>query len=228
MDSALAWPLNWLRSEEVVGSGATTQDQRALADFDRVTVNIPVVVEIRPGSNNHIVISGDKNILDVIDATVKDGRLSVSAPNKRIKPSRPVLITIETKNLRAVSVENGATVSATKFPSSHLDASVSGGGSLKLDALSLDALNLSIAGEGSFSGTGKVGSFAVSAVGRGVVEAGQLEAQKVSASVSGMGSVVVWVVDGMNVQTIGPGTVKYYGDAVVSGKAERLGSRPVL
>lgn len=226
MSSAYATPFSWLFSTEIIGSGTDRQESRDLASFIALTANIPVVIEIKSGSGRRMSISGDDNILPVIDTTVKDGRLWITAPKKKIKPSKPLVITLEARGLQALSLENGASVSGTNFPSSGLDASISGGGNLKIDLLDLDHINLSIAGGGSFSANGKVNSFSLSVVGRGTIEAGRLEAKQVNASVTGYGDVVVWVANGMNVQTIGPGTVKYYGDAAVSGKAQRLGGRP--
>ncbi|MBI4864852.1 MAG: DUF2807 domain-containing protein [Candidatus Riflebacteria bacterium] len=136
-------------------------------------------------------ISGDDNVLPLIQTEVKDGRLSIQS-KESMSPSRSIKISIDVADVRRLTLSGASKVSISGVKNDSLAVSASG------------AVELTASGETKtltldLSGTGRIG-------------VGDLHAQTARVTTSGAGSVDVYATESLSVQISGVGSVTYSGN----------------
>ncbi len=214
-----AWA--WGRDEPVRGSGRVASESRALTGYNGLSVKGSFEVILRPSGREGIELSGDDNLLPLIETRVVDaadakgGRVlelrwrdgvSVSSRND-------IVATIDVAALRSVAVAGSASVSGSLPATTALALSVAGSGDLALTQLKTDELSVSVAGSGDVTAGGRTTRLAVAIAGSGDVDTDALEADEVSVRVAGSGDAAVTARKRLAVSIAGSGDVVYRGEA---------------
>ena len=177
---------------KVKGSGVKASESRAVAAFTAIDARGIGKLNLRVGESESVKISADDNIVSLIKSEVKDGVLILSTTGAS-NSKTDIVFDVSAKSINRL--ENSGTVS--------IDASGFSGGELSVEA----------SGVGSIILAGRVDSLNVELSGVGRLEAGELIADRVRTSLSGVGSANVRAEKSIDGNVSGVGSLTWKGAA---------------
>ena len=177
---------------QVKGDGNLASEMRKLSNFRAIEISIGYdKIRVNCGEEPSILISGDENILPLITTIISKGVLKIESDSTfETKAGSEIIINI--KSLK--------------------DFTFDGVGKTVIHNLNEDKFNCNINGVGSCDLNGKVKSFNISVNGVGSVNARQLIADDVVASLNGVGSVKLYAKNSLNASVNGIGGLTYFGN----------------
>lgn len=202
----------------IAGSGAARTDTRAVAGFHRVSLGISANVEIREGASEGVTITGDDNVVPLIETTVVNGTLEIRYADRRteVRPKTPVQIVVEAKSVDALTLGGSGRMHAASLSARSLNATIGGSGEIGIDKLDAEALNATIGGSGQLTAAGRADRIDATLAGSGRLSAGHLQARDARLTLQGSPDATVRVRDALAVTIAGSGSVTYYGKPKVS------------
>lgn len=182
------------------------QETRELPAFKSITTQGAYKLVVTAGQPQSVTVSGEPDVIAKLSTKVVDGDLLISMPDeKKSKWKDKLTITISVAQLGKFQME--------------------GVGDTTLNQLSGDEFLLRYQGVGTLTANGKVQRFILRAEGVGNVDARDLDAKSVEASLEGIGSAKVRASESLNAKVEGIGSLSYYGrPARVTKSAEGIGS----
>jgi len=218
--------------KKVKGNNNVTTETRTTSDYSSIGVAGFFDVDLVDGEEGHITLEGESNLLEYVITEVKDGSLKIKVKKGvNLKPSmgKKIHVTVTVKDIKGVSLAgSGDIVSKVSLKASTFKTSLAGSGDITLD-VNADEMKVSIAGSGDISLKGSAKHVKASIAGSGDISAFGFKADKVSASISGSGSVEIHAEDEIKARIAGSGDIIYTGnpskeDSKVSGSG-RIRSR---
>src|SRR3954452_14245557 len=149
------------------GAGAVTSESRATTPFRRIRIGEGVRLDARTGSAGSVSVSGQANILPLIDTTVTGDELVVSLASPSIDSAEPLIVSIVTPELDAVRLDPGA--------SGTLDVTT-------------PALELDVTGGATVAGSGTIGTLDLHADVGGTADLSTARVQAATVSIEAGGS----------------------------------------
>jgi hypothetical protein len=186
-----------------VGNGVAGTESRELAAFSEVAFLGAGRIEINIGDAEPVELSGDTNLLPLIQTLVIDDRLTVQ-PTRPILPTQPIVIRITVPNSTAVIV--------------------GGAGDIVVNGIDNERLRIELRGAGDITVTGTTGDLAILVTGAGRTDTSGLDASDVDVNIAGAGNVDVRATDTLDVSISGTGSVVYRGDPDVTQDITGLGT----
>lgn len=188
-------------------AGATAAEQtRAVAPFSSIDVKGPVDMVVHAGKAQSIQLKGNDKFLARLQTRVAGGKLMISFPHDQewsMKGNPTIVITVPALN--AFHVE--------------------GAGSVELNNIQGEELDLGFKGAGRLVANGKVGQLRLAAEGVGDVNTRQLQASAARVSFEGIGAVKVFASERLDASVQGMGSLNYYGNPrIVNKQVEGIGS----
>lgn len=201
----------------VVGSGVARTDARAVSGFHGVSLGLPASVEIRQGASEGVTITGDDNVVPLIETKVVDGTLEIRwlEPHADVR-HRKLEIVVDAKTLDALTIGGSGRMHAASLSARSFNATIGGSGEIGIDKLDADALKATIGGSGKLEVGGRADRLAATLAGSGRLSAGQLQARDAQLTLQGSPDATVRVRDTLAVTIAGSGSVTYYGKPRVS------------
>jgi hypothetical protein len=96
------------------GSGNIVERNREAVGFTRVSAKNGLHVAIVIGPATTLQVRGDDNLLDSVLTQVVDGELLIETKDQvELMPSQPIVISVTTPSLGALTIEDGGTASAS-------------------------------------------------------------------------------------------------------------------
>ncbi len=182
--------------KKIKGNGKVVTIERTTGDYESIAVSGWFDVELVKGAEGAITLKGEENLLEYILTEVKDGKLVVK-PEKgvNLQPSSwksgTIFITIPVEEINEVSMSgSGDLVGKTVLKGSAFKTRMSGSGDLSLE-LDVQDLDVSVSGSGDMDLKGNTNNLEVQISGSGDVHAYGLDANNVSAIVSGSANIEV-------------------------------------
>ncbi len=221
-----ALELGW-RGASTRGSGKLVEQTLELPPFDSVDVADAIAVQleqVQGAAALHIEI--DDNLLPLIDARVKDGRLLLR--QKRPFNATKARLVLQVWKLQAISVSGSGAVASEGLVAKHLKISASGSGSLRLDPLTAETLELHLGGSSTVKLAGQANELSASIGGSGVLQATAMAVRRAAVAVGGSGVARLQVLDALSGSVGGSGLLGYRGDPALtvsrggSGRLSRL------
>jgi len=177
---------------QVKGNGILASEIRNLSNFKAIEISIGYdKIIVNCGQKPSLHISGDENILPLITTRISKGMLKIESDS-----------TFDTKSASEIIIN----IKSLK------DFTFDGVGKTVIDNLNEDKFTCNINGVGSCELKGKVESFYVSVNGVGSVNARELIADDVVASLNGVGSVKLYAKNSLNASVNGIGGLTYFGN----------------
>ena len=177
---------------QVKGNGNFSSEMRELTKFKAIKITIGYdKIIVNCDQEPSIQISGDENILPLITTRVQKGTLIIGS-DSTFETKSDAEIIINVKSLKEFTFD--------------------GVGMTVIHNLNEDKFNCNINGVGSCELTGTVKAFNVSVNGVGSVNARQLIADDVVASLNGVGSVKLYAKNSLNASMNGIGGLTYFGN----------------
>ena len=212
----------------VAGSGKVVSQTREVHTFSAISISYPAEVLIQQGKAELVKIEAEDNLLPQLSTEIKDGTLSVTNKvsdwGERVRPNKPVKITITVKDLREFDFSSAGSVRIEKLQTDALKVQLSGAGKLEIEQLTAKTLDCSLSGAGSFSATGTADHLSLHLSGVGSFDGSDLAALGADVQLSGVGSATVRVKNDLTAQVSGLGSVRYYGSPQVHEHVSGLGS----
>ena len=209
----------------VIGSGKSMTEARAVQDFDGVELAFIGDLTITQGDEERLEITGDDNILPIIETTVEGGILQIrTRPMFMAQPVLPLRYELTVKDLRTVRLSGLGNVAAEQLQSDQLELSLTGAGTLRVDDLKADSLEVNMTGLGDANVGGAVARQEVLVSGAGNYQAEDLRSGAAEVMLSGLGNAKVWVTERLQTTISGAGSVDYYGRPAASQTISGLGS----
>jgi hypothetical protein len=231
---ALASPAGWFGSETVKGNGVIKKQNRDLAHFTGVSLELGGQLELRIGNTEDISIESDDNLLALIETVVEHGTLRIRAARKDLNlEPRTLKFVVQARQIERLAVDGSGSIDAPALRATKLQLAIGGSGSINVKNAECESVQASIGGSGNLNLAGTARQLSVSIGGSGDVRAAQMKAQDVRVSIGGSGRATVWARDALRASIAGSGDVNYYGDPEVSsaaagsGVTKRLGPAPL-
>lgn len=173
------------------GSGKVITEARNVADFTAVELQGAYVVELQLGAATKLEITGDDNLVPLLETTVVDGRLVVKA-KEPIAPKVELTLHLTTKDVSSIEADGAVVLRVRNIDNARLFLRFAGvsGGLLEGKTQELEA---KILGAGGLDGT-------------------KLDAARVKLDLSGVGRVDVNATEELVADVSGAGSVKYGGN----------------
>jgi Putative auto-transporter adhesin, head GIN domain len=208
-------------SHDVRGSGRIASERRNAAGFDRVSIAGAFEVELRQGSAEGVELTGDDNLLALVESRVegRDGSRTLKIapkPDVDLRPSQPIWIRIDLVKLAGVSLAGGSNLKASGLRVGKLSVSIGGSGDVSLPGLEAERLSISVGGSGKVVADGRAQSASLSIAGSGRGSLAGLAADEVSIDIAGSGSAEVQAQQKLKISIAGSGRVRHSGAAVPS------------
>jgi hypothetical protein len=175
----------------VKGSGKVTTENRSVGKFSKINMKGAYDVEVNVGPDTSLKITGDDNLLKLVETNVVDGALVLST-TKNVHPSKKGLkISITTPNLDAFSLK--------------------GAGDVNIDGIKGNSFTANLFGAGDLTAKGNVDNLDATLKGAGDLKLYDLHAANVNAQLSGAGDMNVWASKYLNAKMSGVGDLSYKG-----------------
>ena len=187
----------------VRGSGVAKTETRDVGTFDEVEFAGVGQLEITVGKPSPLTITGDDNLLPLIQTSLQGHRLTIR-PEKAMEPKTKLVFTVGTADIKLLNCSGAA------------KAIVAG--------VKNESLKIELSGAGSIQVNGQTGRFDLSISGAGTADADELLAKEVIAEISGAGSADVNATDRLKADISGAGTIRYKGEPKVEQTISGVGS----
>ena len=187
----------------IYGSGVRAEEDRAVADFHAIELDVSADVEVRVGEVASLWLSCDDDLLPLITTDVHGGVLEIDLPN-RYEPRAGLRLIITTPALDRFEFGGSSDVRIENVQSEEFHLSLQGSGDMEVDG-SVKRLRASIEGSGD-------------------LRLGRLRSQEAEVSIAGSGKIEVQVAYELQYRISGSGDIRYIGNPSVSGRISGSGS----
>ena len=209
----------------IKGSGDVTTESREVSGFDSVSHTGIGRVIITQGDKESLTIEADDNLFEYITSEVKSGTLELGfTDNVRIDSASPITFTVGVKDLTGLDSTGTGSIEIGELRADNLSISTSGTGSISIGTLTATDLMANAEGTGDIKLAGNVETQEIMRVGTGDYDASDLESKTANVEAVGTGSVVIWVLDSLDVEITGTSEVSYYGSPNVTQNITATGS----
>jgi hypothetical protein len=211
LQSFAQWP--W---EKIEGNGHLKKETRSANGYTSVASSGSWDVMIAYGESSSIQVEGDENLLEYIETSVENGKLTIkNKKNVNLRSKNKITIYVSLTRLTGVSLSgSGDIIGEGKFDNDgDTDFKVSGSGSVKIAFNKLKKLDVGISGSGNIRLSGSASAINAHISGSGNAECGEVICDEVTASISGSGNVKVNANKSIEAKISGSGNVYYKGAA---------------
>lgn len=208
---------NWNSSgwggEKIEGTGEVVKENRDVRDFKGVTSGISADIELRQSATFKVTIEGQKNILDLLETEVKDGKLKISfKKGYSMRYQKQLKISIEAPSFDYLGMSGSGNVRADgTLKGEKLDIALSGSGDFDLAQIQYGDVKVGISGSGNVDVGGSAEKVELTISGSGDLKAKDLKAQSVRCRISGSGNVACFATQELDALVSGSGDVRYAG-----------------
>lgn len=204
------------QAQKVKGNGKVTTETRKVSDYHRIHASGSFTVHLVEGTEGHIQIKGESNILPLVVVEVKGNTLHLSTKhNRSIQYKKPLVITVPVQEIGAVVLQgSGEIITKTKLATDILEVQLSGSGDMEIDVEASRVL-ASVKGSGDVDLNGIATILSASVTGSGDLSAFGLDSENTEVTVTGSGDAEVLA------RSIFVGTVTGSGDILYGGNPEK-------
>ncbi|OGZ34663.1 MAG: hypothetical protein A2174_02535 [Candidatus Portnoybacteria bacterium RBG_13_41_18] len=224
----------------LTGSGNIAAEDRAVADFDKISLNgygnliiTQSPIESQSGSTGQststeaLRIEAEDNIMPKIRTRVEDKTLKIDYdwqtwPWFNFKPQKPINFYVTVKTLNKIALSGAGNLKSEGIKSDNLEIIISGAGKADL-SVEAQNLNAEISGAGEFLLAGKTDAQKIELSGAAKYDGRNLESKEADVEISGAGQATLKVSEKLNAQISGAGRVDYIGNPQVTQKISGAG-----
>jgi Putative auto-transporter adhesin, head GIN domain len=197
------------------GSGVAKEETRAVDAFHALDVGnaLQVNVLVTSGAKPGLKISGDDNLVPLIESVIRDGTLILRLKdNSSVSPKLPLLAEVVAGNLDRVEASDAASVKVTGGAKvDQFTASASGAAQVSVEGLESSSAVASASGASHVGLSGSAASLKVDASGASQVKAAALKVEDANVSISGASGVVLSAIKSVTGDVSGASRLDYQG-----------------
>lgn len=198
----------------LVGNGIFIKEKHQVTAYTKLKVNGPFEVDLISGEPGAITIEGDENIVHLTTMEVNDGVLLITTQNEQaVNPSRgnKIRIKVPFNRMEHIALIGcGSITSKRTLNNENFKATVDGPGTINA-TIKAENTEVWVLGSGTINICGTSQKFTCRVAGSGTVKAKGLEAENVSASVSGAGEAKVNSTKAITGRIVGSGNIAFSG-----------------
>ncbi|HEX6849286.1 MAG TPA: head GIN domain-containing protein [Chitinophagaceae bacterium] len=205
---------------KVVGEGDLQTETRNVTDFSGVSSGIGGKISYRIDPVYKVEITAQRNILDVIQATKRDGHLLIKVKDGvRIKSNEEIMVSISAPTGNYFHLSGAGDLAVTgNIIANDLDLGISGTGNLTIPSATIaDKIKAVISGSGNINvlaGTTKNEDLKISGSGALFLEG--VATENARTTISGSGDIKLKASHSLDATISGSGSVYYYGNPLIS------------
>lgn len=169
-----------------------------LTHFSQLILNSAIDTQIIQGDEEKLIIRGDSQFIEQVDARIKNDQLSISLSNRAnnadnlFSNSARMQIKLHVKTLSQVSNLGSADLFFKDFKSDAFTLNLNGSGDAAFGTIQANRFDLLIAGSGDCKIVKLLSdTITLSSQGSGDIALGELQAQSVTASLAGSGDLSI-------------------------------------
>jgi hypothetical protein len=228
----------------VGGAFAGRSELRSIEVFDAIVLNLPASVVISAGTEPSLEISADDGVLPLIQSTVSESVLDLRAASDANFQNARISIRAVVPALRALTVNGAGDVQISSFVVQSLQIDLNGIAAIALQPVTAESITVNLAGTGSIdfatataitfsvnmggsgriSAAGNVEELLVTSPGGGEFVGQELTARAARFDIAGTLTAFVSVLETLDVQMSGGGTVTFGGTPQVNASITGSGS----
>ena len=205
----------WNSNKKINGNGDYSSDTRNVSDYEQVSLEGFIDVELVAGTEGDLKIEAESNLLEYIVTEVQNGILKISVEKGvQLDPSRnkEIRVTVPFESLEAVSLTgSGDITSSDEIQAATFSVRVTGSGDVNL-VLDAGTVEGKVVGSGDLGLKGTATELEFMVSGSGDIEASRLKATRASATVSGSGDIAVHATESLHSRVNGSGDIIYSGN----------------
>jgi Putative auto-transporter adhesin, head GIN domain len=174
-------------------SFAQSRETRSVGTFSKISFRVPGKLVLRQGTPQKVELEGSKELLSKIETETKGDKLVIGNEEKwnwgwSWSDNDRVMVYITVKDITGVSVSgSGELVTEGKVTTNMLDLSVSGSGSLQMDASVSGNMEADVSGSGRIDVKGSCQNFNSDISGSGKILVALSASQTIDVDISGSG-----------------------------------------
>lgn len=173
---------------------AQNRETRNVSTFTKISFRMPGTVRLRQGDVQKVEIEGKPEILKEAETEVEGSRLVIGKEGnwkfRNWTDDDRITVYITVKNLEGINVSgSGDVIAETRFTTGALELSVSGSGSLKIEADASAEVKATVSGSGDITVRGKCESFDSNVSGSGSIRLAMSIQRTVEFELSGSGKI---------------------------------------
>lgn len=175
---------------------AQNKETRSVDNFTKIAFRIPGKMYLRQGTEQKVVLEGDKDLLNKIKTEVAGGRLSIGRENNNWRmwdwdDDKRIIAYVTVKSLEGLSVSgSGNVIGEGVLKAGDLDLAVSGSGSMEIEVSVSGEMEADVSGSGNMQVKGTCRSLESKVSGSGKVILAGTITNLADMSVSGSGKIV--------------------------------------
>lgn len=197
--------------QQVTGKGAVVRRSLTVQAFHGFAVEGAMDVIITPASVQSVEIEAQENLIGLVTTEVRNGVWRI-ATREGYSTSEPFVVHIRVPVIDVVELDGSGNVKADgSFTAGAVKLAVNGSGDIDM-AFAARSVDVQVQGSGDVTVAGSCTELRAAVVGSGDINARDLQAESVQASVSGSGDIVVHATKRLNAAISGSGDVVYAGD----------------
>jgi hypothetical protein len=210
-------------------SAATSERTYTVAPFENVSNTGPQDVVITRGDTMSVRAEGSPRALGLLEAVVKDGRLSIG-PKEGFNwgnwtSLQHATFYVTMPRIESAALAGSGDIRIDQVEGEQFSGTVAGSGELSIGSLKVTQADLAVAGSGDISAAGTAHNARTSIGGSGTISADGLHSDSASVSIGGSGDVALTVQNEAKISVMGSGDVDISGPAQCS--VTRMGSGDV-
>ena len=181
-----------LASPAIQGSGVAKEDTRAVDAFHAVEAgsSLQVAISVTPGAKPSLKLSGDDNLVPLVESEVRDGTLVLwIKDNSNIQTKLPLIASVVMGELDRLEASGAADVSVKgSTKADQFTADASGAARISIDLLDTPKATVSAEGASRVALAGSAASIKLDVSGASRVKAEGLKVEDADVSISGASS----------------------------------------
>jgi len=175
-----------------VGPSSAAEKRYGLTSFEKIEITADYIVEVTTRAPVSAVAIGSNDALDRVTIETRDGRLLIgerryAGDEQSDKPRGPVTIRINAANLESASMVGGGSLTIDRLGGDNVNVWLRGPGRLTVGKLTADRLSIALIGNGTMTLAGVAKSMQATLSGAGALDAGALVADELTADSEGTG-----------------------------------------
>ena len=216
--------VSWGDGEAVEGSGTSSSRTVEVSGIRSVSLATPGTLVITQGAAP-LVIEGDDNLIDRVQAEVRNGTLQIGTERGvSLRPRSDLRYTVGVDRLEGIEVAGSGRIEARGAQAETVTVEIAGSGGADVADIRAEAVRIRMAGSGGVTVAGQTTRLSVEVAGSGDVEASDLAADQAEVEIAGSGDVTLRAEKTLDAQIMGSGDVRYAGSPEVSRQVMGSGS----
>lgn len=210
--------------QKVKGTGPAVTKTLNLASFSTLECSLAADIEITQGANQSVTVTGQENIIELIQTEVADGKWRIKLPKGTWADYDNLKFKVTMKEVRGLGMAGSGSISTTnKIMTEELQLGLSGSGKITVDA-DAEYIDCGISGSGDIYLKGKAKELNIGTSGSGDLKASDCMVEKVKIGISGSGDCLVNASESLEAGIAGSGSVRYKGRPKVKSSVSGSGS----